>query len=426
MSFTTSLSGLSANQQKLDVIGNNLANINTLAFKSSDVNFSDLVSQSVGGSSVNPMQIGLGVTTGSITPNFRQGGIQNTGVPTNVAIQGSGFFVLGGATDRSYTRAGNFAQDADGLLITADGKPVQGYTAVDPVTGAIITTGQPTDIVVPPGVLRPPTATTQFTASSNLDASAVVGTTFTASPQIYDSLGTSHVTTITYKNTAPGSWTYSIAVPGQDVTGGAAGTPVVLKSGTLSFTPAGALDKMDGIVAVAGTPTSFVTVPPPAAGWSDKATSTVMKWSLFDANNTATLTGYTAPSQTSSLTQNGEAAGSVTGISIDSDGQIVATIGAGQTVILGQLAMANFNNPGGLMKLGSNAFGESAAAGIANVGVAGTGGRGTLIGASLEQSNVDMAQEFTQMILAQRGYQANSKGITTADQLMQETLNLKQ
>src|SRR5438477_4743975 len=146
MSFSASLSGLNVNQQKLNVIGNNLANINTLAFKSSTVEFSDLVSQSVGGNSANPMQIGLGVTTGSITPNFSQGGIENTGVPTNVAIQGNGFFVLGGADARSYTRAGDFSFDANGLLVTPDGRPVQGYTAVDPATGAIITTGQPTDI----------------------------------------------------------------------------------------------------------------------------------------------------------------------------------------------------------------------------------------------------------------------------------------
>ncbi len=132
------------------------------------------------------MQIGLGVTTGSISPNFHQGGIENTGVPTNVAIQGSGFFVVGAASNRSYTRAGDFSQDANGTLITSDGNPVQGYTAVNPATGAIITTGQPTNIVVPPGVLRAPTATTQFGAASNLDASAAVGDTFTASPQIYD------------------------------------------------------------------------------------------------------------------------------------------------------------------------------------------------------------------------------------------------
>jgi flagellar hook protein FlgE len=418
MSFATSLSGLSANQQKLDVIGNNLANINTLAFKGSDVNFSDLVSQSVGGSSVNPMQVGLGVTLGSIAPNFSQGGISNTGVPTNVAIQGSGFFVTGVAGDRSYTRAGDFSQDADGMLITSDGRPVQGYTAVNAATGAIITTGQPTNIVVPPGVLRPPVATTLFGAASNLDANAAVGATFTASPQIFDSLGTSHVATITYTKTAAG-YDYSIAVPGADVTATPA-APVVLKAGTLTFTPAGILALVDGAAA------ADVVVPPPAAGWKDGAAATVMAWDIMNANGVATLTGFSAPSQTSSLTQNGQAPGSVTGISIDSDGQIVATIGAGQTAILGQLAMANFNNPAGLTKLGSNAYGETAAAGIPNVGVAGTGGRGSLIGSSLEQSNVDMAKEFTQMILAQRGYQANSKGITTADQLMQETLNLKQ
>jgi len=418
MSFTTSLSGLSSNQQKLDVIGNNLANINTIAYKESDVTFSDLVSQSVGGSSVNPMQIGLGVTTGSISPNFRQGGIENTGVPTNVAIQGSGFFVIGSANNRSYTRAGDFSQDADGTLVTSGGEPVQGFTAVNPATGAIITTGQPTNIMVPPGVLRAPKATTLFGAASNLDANAAVGATFTVSPQIFDSLGSAHVVTITYTKTA-GGWNYSAAVPGADVVGTPA-APVVLKAGTLTFTAAGLLNQVDGAAA------ADVAVPAPAAGWKDGAAATAMTWDIIDANGVASITGFSAPSQTSSLTQNGAAAGSVSGISIDTDGQIVATIGAGQTVILGQLALANFNNPTGLMKLGSNAYGESAAAGIANVGVAGTGGRGTLIGSSLEQSNVDMAKEFTQMILAQRGYQAHSKSITTADQLLQETLQLKQ
>jgi len=204
MSFSTSLSGLNANQQALNVIGNNLANINTIAFKASTVEFADLVSQSVGGSSENPMQIGLGVTTGSISPNFTQGGIENTGVPTNVAIQGSGFFVLGGGQGtRSYTRAGDFSFDANGKLVTPDGLAVQGYTAVDPTTGQIVTTGQPTDIVVPPGVLRAPTATTQMSTVSNLDASAAVNDTFASSVQIYDALGQAHVATISYTTPSP-------------------------------------------------------------------------------------------------------------------------------------------------------------------------------------------------------------------------------
>ncbi len=417
MSFSASLSGLNANQQKLNVIGNNLANINTIAFKTSTVHFADLVSQSVGGSSANPMQIGLGVTTGSISPNFSQGGIENTGVPTNVAIQGSGFFLIGDVNKRSYTRAGDFSFDADGMLVTSDGQPVQGYTDVDPVSGGIITTGQPGNILVPPGVLRAPVSTTQFGTVTNLDVNAGVGDTFTASVQIYDALGAAHVATVTYTNTAPGAWDYEITVPGEDISGGTAGTPEVIASGNLTFDPNGNLDQVDGAAA------ADVTITGPT--WANGAAANDFTWDIVSPAGVASLTGYAATSATSSVTQNGAAAGTIAGISINAAGEIVATFGAGKTVIVGQLALANFNNPQGLVKLGGNAYGESAAAGIPNVGTAGTGGRGGLIGSSLEQSNVDIAQEFTQMILAQRGYQANSKSITTADELLQETLNLK-
>jgi flagellar hook protein FlgE len=412
MSFSTSLSGLNANQQKLNVIGNNLANINTLAFKSSTVEFSDLVSQSVGGASANPMQVGLGVTTGAISPNFSQGGIANTGVPTNVAIQGSGFFVVGDANDRSYTRAGDFSFNAAGVLVTSDGRMVQGYTAVNPVTGAIVTTGEPGSVVVPPGVLRPPVATTSIGTLSNLDAAAAVDTVVTSSVQVYDTLGTSHVATITYTNTGPGAWDYDITVPGEDV-GDTAGTATSVANGSVAFDAVGVLT----------SPTADVTITGPA--WANGATATNITWDLFDANGIGSLTGFAATSATSSKTQNGAAAGTISGLSINSSGEIVATFGAGKTITVGQLALANFNNPQGLVKLGGNAFGESAAAGLPNIGTADTGGRGGLIGSSLEQSNVDIAQEFTQMILAQRGYQANGKSITTADEILQETLNLK-
>jgi flagellar hook protein FlgE len=417
MGFSASLSGLNVNQQKLNVIGNNLANINTIGFKASTVQFMDLVSQSVGGSSANPMQVGLGVTTGSISPSFKQGGIENTGVPTNVAIQGNGFFVVGDANNRSYTRAGDFSFDADGMLVTSDGLPVQGFTATDPVTGAIITTGQPGSILVPPGVLRAPTATTQFGTVTNLNADAIVNSEFTASVQIYDALGSPHVATITYTNTAAGAWDYEISVPGEEVAGGTAGTPEVIATGSISFDGNGILDQVNGAAA------ADVVITSPA--WANGATATDFTWDLVDANGVATITGYDGPSATSSVTQNGAAAGTINSISINSEGQILATFGTGSSVAVGQLAMANFNNPQGLVKLGSNRYGESASAGIPNVGIAGTGGRGTLIGSSLEQSNVDIAQEFTQMILAQRGYQANSKSITVADELLVDTLNLK-
>jgi len=413
MGFSASLSGLFANQQKLSVIGNNLANINTVAFKSSAVQFMDLVSQNVGGASSNPMQIGLGVTTGAISPNFTQGGLENTGVNSHVAIQGRGFFMVGGGNDRSYTRAGDFSFDANGRMVSAEGMPVQGYTQVDPLTGNVITTGQPTDIIIPPGVLRAPGATTTFGTVSNLNASAAVGDTFTASVQIYDALGDVHVATVTYTNTGPGAWGYDISVDGAEVTGGTAGTPVSLGTGNVTFSPTGVMT----------APAADVVITSPA--WANGAAPTNFTWDLYDANNQPTLTGYAAPSATSSITQNGYAAGTMNPITIDADGNIMASIGTGRTIVVAQLAIANFNNPQGMQKLGANRFAETQASGIPNVGVANTGGRGSVFGSALEQSNVDIAQEFTQMILAQRGYQANSRSITVADELLVETLNLK-
>jgi flagellar hook protein FlgE len=416
-SFSSSLSGLNANQQELAVIGNNLANINTVAYKASTVSFADLVSQSVGSSGFNPAQVGLGVTIGSISPNFQQGGIENTGVATNVAIQGNGLFVVGSAANRAYTRAGNFNLNSSGQLITADGLPVQGYTTFDPATGNLITTGQLGNLVVPPGLLRPPVPTTSLQTVTNLDAGAKVGDTFSTAIQIFDSLGVSHVASVGYTKTGAGAWSYKMTVPGEDVTGGVAGTPSTIATGTVAFNGTGVLTSVNGAAP------ADVAITSPA--WSNGGAATNFKWDIIDDNNRATLTGFSNASATSSITQNGSPTGTVDAVQIDATGKIVASFGAGRTVTVGQIALASFNNPQGLVKLGTNEYGESEASGIVNVGVAGTGGRGTFIGNSLEQSNVDIAHEFTQMILAQRGYQANSKSITVADELLVDTLNLK-
>jgi flagellar hook protein FlgE len=416
-SFAASLSGLNANQQKLAVIGNNLANINTVAFKASTVTFADLVSQSVGGTSMNPLQIGLGVVMGSISPNFVQGAIESTGIGTNVSIQGSGFFLIGDNGHRAYTRAGNFAFDANGLLVTPDGQPVQGYTVIDPVTGLVSTAGQPTDILIPHAVLRPPTATTLFGTMTNLDANAAVGDTFTSSVPVYDALGATHVATMTFTKTLANTWTYTVTVPGAEVTGGTPGTPSQIAAGSLVFNGSGVLTTVNGGAA------ADVTITSPA--WANGATATNFTWDLVDPSGAPTVSAFASPSATSSTTQNGSAAGSIDSIFINSTGELVASFGGGHTVTLGQLALANFNNPQGLVKLGSNRFAESEASGIPSTGTAGTGGRGSLVGSALEQSNVDIATEFTQMILAQRGYQANSKSITVADELLLEVLNMK-
>jgi flagellar hook protein FlgE len=203
-------------------------------------------------------------------------------------------------------------------------------------------------------------------------------------------------------------------VPQIDVTG-TAGAPVTLTTGNLTFNGAGVLT----------APAADITIPGPAT-WANGATPNAITWDVVPAAGaSAILTSFASPSATSSINQNGSAAGQVDNVIINSSGQIVATFGAGQTVVVGQLAMANFNNPKGLVKMGSNRYSESASSGIANVGVAATGGRGSIIGSALESSNVDIATEFTQMILAQRGYQANSRSITTADEILVETLQMK-
>lgn len=427
-SFSAGLSGLNANSVYLNVIGNNLSNINTIGFKASSVSFMDLVSQTTGGSSINPMQVGLGVVTGQMSPVFNQGAIEATGEATNAAIQGNGFFVVKGSDGGIfYTRAGNFSLDKDGALVTPDGFSVQGYTQTDPVTGAIIANGQPTDIVVPAGVLRPPAATTSFRTQSNLDVNAPVGATFDSPIQVFDSLGTSHVMNVSFTRTATG-WNFAITVPGADVTP-ASLTPVTLAAGSVVFDATGqvatiaATAPATGGGSLPGTPITDVSFAGPA--WANGAAPGTITWDLVDANNVVSLTGYASASATASKSQNGTAAGKIENISINVDGSIMATFGAGQTVAIGQLALASFNNNKGLVKMGSNRYGESESSGVPNTGSPGTGGRGTLVGSALEQSNVDMAQQFTQMILAQRGYQANSKTITVSDELLLDTLNLK-
>ena len=233
-------------------------------------------------------------------------------------------------------------------------------------------------------MLRPPSATTIFGTTSNLDAGAAAGTTAITAVQVYDALGEPHVATITYtKGAAAGAWTYGITVPGAEITGGTAGTPFSIGSGALQFDTAGKLSSFTAAAPATGggTPPADITFTTPA--WKNGAAASSLKWDIVDANNKASITGFSASSATSSKTQNGSAPGMVDNISISADGTIVATFGAGQTVGIGRLALATFNNLKGLVKLGSKRYGETQAEGLPNVGVAGTGGKGTLIGSAL-------------------------------------------
>ena len=301
-SFSAGLSGLNANSVYLNVIGNNLANINTIGFKSSAVTFMDLVSQTTGGSSINPMQVGLGVVTGSMSPVFNQGAIESTGEPTNAAIQGAGFFVVKSPDGAQfYTRAGNFSLNSEGVLISPDGYRVQGFSQIDPLTGDIITTGQPGDIVVPAGVLRDPIQTTRIQLQSNLDAGAVVGDTFDTPMQIFDSLGESHVVTITFTKTA-GGWDWDMTVPGDEVAPVAA-LPVSIAAGALTFDGDGQVGELHARGPAVGggsrarpSPTSTFDAP----AWANGATSANITWDIVDDNDVVQLTGFASPSATAS------------------------------------------------------------------------------------------------------------------------------
>jgi flagellar hook protein FlgE len=302
--------------------------------------------------------------------------------------------------------------------VSADGAFVQGYTAKDPVTGSIIPTGALSNINMPPGTLFAPTATTNLKLIANLDANAAVNDTFSSSVRMIDSLGASHQLSVTWTNTGPGAWDYDITIPAEDVGGLVTDPPVSVGTGSMAFDAAGVLTTpaADFDIEITGF----------ANGASDMTTATnnAINFDLFNADGTANLSGFAAPSATSSSAQNGFAAGSLSSFAIGIDGTIQGIFSNGQTAELARLSLATFNNPNGLLKTGQNRFSASVSSGEPSLGVPGEGGRGTTAGSALELSNVDIANEFINMLIAQRGYQANSRIITTTDSVLQEAINL--
>jgi flagellar hook protein FlgE len=410
-SFATSLSGLEANSQDLSVISNNLANLNTTAYKGATASFQDLFYQQVGSSGDgNPVQIGVGTSVGSIPATFTEGNIQSTGVPTDVAIQGNGFLVGDNDGQQVFIRAGDLTVEANGTLVSSNGAIIQGYQAVN---GAINTNQAPGPLTISSGTINPPNPSTTAELSLNLDSSTPVGGTFTTPLTVYDSLGATHVLTYTFTNTAAGAWNYSITIPAADV--GQTGNPVTVKSGTLTFNGSGQL------LTPAANVTA-ITVP----NLADNATAMNFTWQLYDSTGTGQLTQVSAPSATSSTNQNGYSSGSLTTYQINADGTIEGTFSNGQTQPLGQIVLATFANQEGLSRNGSNEFLSTLASGAPSIGVPGTGGRGTLSGGSLEQSNVDISTQFADLIVAESGYQANAKVVTTLDTIVQDTINLIQ
>lgn len=416
-SFSTALSALSATTTAIDVVGNNLANMNTPGFKTSAVAFRDLVTQSLG-AGLGDTQVGFGTGRPLTIREFTQGALQTSSGLLDAAVQGDGFFVVtDGAGNTMYTRAGNFQADSSGNLLTDTGDKVQGWTTINPATGAVDTNGPLGNIVVPVGSLKPPVVTTQMTADLNLNSNAAADPTsaFSAPVKVYDSLGTSHVLTINFQKTGANQWSYAVTVPGEDVSGGTPGTPFDIgATGTLTFGTDGQLTDPPN-----GSPISLAVT-----GLSDGAADLGISWNPYDSAGAGRITQFGQPSQPSASSQNGSAAAELDHVGLADGGQILAEYTDGTQVVVGQLALASVRNSDTLIASGNNCYMLSARTANPSIGVPGTGGRGTIVGGSIEASTVDIATEFTNLIVYQRGYEANAHVVTTADTLSQDTINL--
>lgn len=413
-SFSIPLSGLDAYAQALSTVSNNLANLNTTAFKSETPQFSDLFYQQIGSAgSGDPVQVGVGSRIGSMESDFTQGSTESTGVNTDVAIQGNGFFVLNNNGLVTYSRAGNFSINQQGLLTSADGSLVQGFPAVNGVVDPNGTLGA---INVGSDLISPPNATAKVTLGLNLDASAATGTAFSTPVTIYDALGASHVATFNFTKSAANTWNFTVTVPAADL--GQVGAPVALTSSTSTLNFNGS-----GVLTTAG-PISITM--PAGDSWANGATvpATLFQWQLVDGNGNSVISQVAGASATASINQDGYASGSLTDFTVANDGTIEGTFSNGRSAALGQLALAQFANLQGMNRNGNNEYLASIGSGPATVGTPGTGGRGTLSGGALELSNANISSEFTQLIMDERGFQANARAITTFDNITQESLNL--
>ncbi len=420
--FSIPLSGLTAESTALSAIANNLSNQNTTGYKDTSVLFSDLFYQNLGTTgSGDPIQEGAGTEVSSMPSLFTQGSVSATGVPTDVAIEGAGFFTVQNANGSfDYTRAGDFTVDNSNYLVTSQGQQVLGYPAVNGVvnTGAGIGPLQ-----LGAGTISPPVATGNVELTLNLNSSTLPTDTPYSTPiTIYDSLGAPHILTATFTNTGPNTWGYSLSIPATDLTAPATG---VLATGTLTFNGNGVLT---GDTATTGGtvtgPLSDVTGIP-ITGLADGATNMTFNWNVLNGTSPV-LTQVAALDSTTSANQDGNSSGSLTSFAIGSDGTITGSFSNGSTEALGQIALASFANNNGLELNGNTDFTPTLASGPAVVGVPGAGELGTLSGGSLELSNVDIATEFANLIVAQRGFEADAKAVTTFDQITQDTIALKQ
>ncbi|MDB4947093.1 MAG: Flagellar hook protein FlgE [Labilithrix sp.] len=417
------VSGLSAESDALGIVGDNVSNSNTVGFKRSRAEFENQLGGAVGSS------VGAGVRLARSQQIFAQGTLQTTGQPTDLALSGDGFFVvkgnLGGAEGQFYTRNGQLTVQNDGTIANTAGMKVQGYQA-NPDGTFSSSLG---DVTLPSAGL-PPRATAKMTMTANLDSTATTPTgawdpqnpgatsNISTSMTSFDSLGRAHTVDVYFRKTSAGQWEYHALAKGAEVTGGTAGQNSEIASGTMQFTTNGA---MQSVTPTTGGTVNFVGATPnqPLA----------LDFGKTIAAGGTGLEGTTQFGSASAITgqsQDGYASGDLSGVKVDSTGVVSGVYSNGQTVAAGKLAIAKFRDNEGLGKAGQNMWVATKESGEAALGTVGTGGRASVVSGALEQSNVDVAEQFVDLITHQRSFQANSKVITTADQMLQELMQIKQ
>ncbi len=452
-SMYSAVSSLKAHQLKMDVIGNNIANVNTVGFKGSRVTFQEVFSQTLRGAGrpqeggrggTNPQQVGLGVGVSSMDTFHMRGSVETTGYNTDLMINGDGFFMVSdtsGGANKNYTRAGNFGLDTDGNLVTPDGYYVLGYQADE--NGVL--TESLTGLKISKSLTSPPKATEKAIFEGNIDSNlaapvvgppAIPGGKFQSVMKVHDTLGNAHNIEMTFERTGNGTGTNAASIReftayvskvGEVDT--SAGSPKTIK---LYFNSAGELCNTDGTIiydADNPLPSSSITISdgtnpndPPVFGGTGTFKGAEALNIKLDFNS---LKSYSKDSDAAALKIDGYASGKLEDFTISANGEIEGVFSNGDVKLLGQVRLANFKNPAGLLKTGSNMYRETSNSGEAIMGSPGTGGFANLQPGALEMSNVDLSREFTDMIVTQRGFQANSRIITTSDEMLQEIVNIK-
>lgn len=459
-SLYAGVSGMQNHQTKMDVIGNNVANVNTTGFKRGRVDFQDMISQQLTGAAapttevggVNPKEVGLGVQTAAINTIFTQGNLQSTGVSTDVAIQGNGFFILKNGEESFYTRAGAFSLDKDGTLVNpANGLRVQGWQARE-MNGEMIiqTAATPTDLVIPVGSKDPAHATQNVNFACNLNKNTpeiiegaseadIAKGTWATEFKIYDSFGNEHNLSVSFTRVVgnPNQWRASVLVDPENAEYtqtrvGLGTTDGVENSFLVNFDNTGTLQSVTDTAGNVTNPEGEIflqasfAVPeanPDAEGNPYRQTFNISLGTIGSQRNTVTQSA--SQSSTKAWFQDGYTMGYLDNFKIDSSGVITGVYSNGTSRNLGQIALATFANQGGLEKAGENTYVESNNSGIASIGESGIAGKGSLLAGTLEMSNVDLTEQFTDMITTQRGFQSNAKTIQTADTLLETVLSLK-